>query len=264
MRGARLRNLPRARVGWGQRLLHAFAMGLLSCDSNPLRSIGMGVRMEWVGSPAERVIQVEFWKPGECFVLPSGTRVLLNGRELHVTLAGGKRPPPSRRYRRQQVESLDWGIANCEPALLSSEPFIPAAPRADRNDVEMYGRTGFAEIEGLLAQRSLSITSGPLGSGKMVTLEWSPSSDIWPNPVIGAEVYVDVLGRQRVVISGPKLYATSGRFEFRMPEVPPGLVTLSVSSGAARPTARVNRCHGFSECSSRGVLGAPPIEVRVE
>ena len=83
-----MRNGPLAGLRWGQRLLHAFALGLVSCGGNPLKSIGIGVRTEWVGSPAQRVVQVEFWKPGKCFVIPNGTRVLLNGTPKFVGTVG--------------------------------------------------------------------------------------------------------------------------------------------------------------------------------
>jgi len=257
-----MRNGPLAGLRWGQRLLHAFALGLVSCGGNPLKSIGIGVRTEWVGSPAQRVVQVEFWKPGKCFVIPNGTRVLLNGKELQMSMAGGHGPPPSRWHRPSEIQSLDWPMANCLPAYFSSEPFTPTAPQADRIDVEMFGKTGFVEIEGLLAQRSLRVTSGPVETGKLVTLEWSPASDAWPEPTIGAEVYIDRPGAQQIVVSGSDLVAGAGNFRFRLPALPPGLVQLSVNPGATRPTARVKACHGFSECVSREVLGAPPIEVQ--
>ena len=245
-----------------QRLLHAFALGLVSCGNNPFKTVGIGVRTEWVGSPAQRVVQVEIWKSGKCFVIPKGTHVLLNGKELRMSMAGGNGPPPSRWHRPSEVQSPDWPMLNCLPAYFSSEPFTPTAPRADRIDVEMLGKTGFVEIDGLLAQRSVRVTSGPVETGKLVTLEWSPASDVWPDPTIGAEVYVDRPGLQQVVISGAGLLARTGNFRFRLPAVGPGLVQLSVNPGATRPTARVKACHGFSQCTSREVLGAPPIDVQ--
>lgn len=257
-----MRDRPIAGLSWGQRLLQAFALGLVSCGSNPLKTIEIGVRTEWVGSPAQRVVQVEFWKPGKCFVIPNGTRVLLNGKELHLSMAGGHGPLPSRWHRPSEVQSLDWPMANCLPAYFSSEPFTPTAPRADRVDVEMFGKTGFVEIEGLLAQRSLRVTSGPVETGKLVTLEWSPASDGWPDPMIGSEVDLDRSGLPQIEISGSDLFARAGKFRFRLPAVGTGLVQLSVNPGATRPTARVKACHGFSHCTSREVLGAPPIEVQ--
>lgn len=257
-----MRERPLVGLSWGQRLLHAFALGLVSCRSNPFKTVGIGVRTEWVGSPPQRVVQVEFWKPGKCFVIPNGARVLLNGKELRMSMAGGNGPPPSRWHRPSEVQSLDWPMANCLPAYFSSEPFTPTAPQADRIDVEMFGKTASVEIEGLLAQRSVRVTSGPVETAKLVTLEWSPASDVWPDPTIGAEVYIDRPGLQQIVISGSHLFARAGKFRFQLPTVGPGLVQLSVNPGATQPTARVKACHGFSRCTSREVLGAPPIEVQ--
>jgi hypothetical protein len=237
------------------------ALGLVSCGGKPFKSIGIGVRTEWVGSPPQRVVQVELWNPGRCFTIPKGTRVLLNGKELHLSMAGGNAPPPSRWHRPSEVQSPDWPMPNCLPAYFSSDPFTPSAPQTDRIDVEMFGKRGFVEIEGLLAQRSLSVSSGPVAVGKLVTLEWSPTSDTWPDPVIGAEVVIEGQGFQQIVISGMSLLAKAGNFQFRFPAVPPGVARLSVNSGAG-PTARVKACHGFLECISRPVLGAPPIDVR--
>ena len=78
---------------WWRRVLLTIAVGVLACDTSPLGSIGIGVRAAWVGSPAQRVVQVNFWEDGDCFVIPSGTRVLLNGKALRLTMAGGKLTP---------------------------------------------------------------------------------------------------------------------------------------------------------------------------
>ncbi len=77
-------------------------------------------------------------------------------------------------------------VRNCFPAYLTSDPFTPTAPQTDRVDVEMFGKNGSVELEGLLAQRSLILRSGSVQPGKAVTLDWSPSSDEWPHPLIGS------------------------------------------------------------------------------
>ena len=74
---------------WWRRVLLAIAVGVLACDTSTFGSIGVGVRAAWVGSPAQRVVQVNFWEAGDCFVIPNGTRVLLNGKALRLTMAGG-------------------------------------------------------------------------------------------------------------------------------------------------------------------------------
>lgn len=243
--------------------LAAFAFGVLSCACNPFKSVGISVRTQWVGSPAQRVVQVEFWKRGDCFTIPSGTRVLLNGEPLHLSMAGGKRPPPSRPRPPAEPQGLDWPIPNCLPAYFTSEPFAPGEAKSDRIAVEMLGKTGLVEIRGLLAQRALRVTSGSLESGKDVTLEWTPTTDSWPERMVGAEVYVDSASGQRLIIAGSAVDARLGRFRFRLPQLQPGMVQLSVNAGATRPRAPVWYCQGFTECISGEVFGPPPIEVQV-
>ena len=254
-----------ARLRWGRCTLLAIAVGMFGCKPNPLADIDIDVRTEWVGSPAERVVQVHFSKLSECVAIPSGARVVLNDKPLHLTSVGGKGPAPSRSRwwgRRAEPHGIDWPtLPNCVAAYFTSDPFTPSAPRADRIEVAMFGSTGLLEIQGLLAERSLSVTSGALAPGQDVVLEWSPKSDVWTNPVVGAEVTVDAPGRQRVMISGAALRATPGRFQFRLPELAPGTVALSVNEGATRPTARVNQCRGFASCILREVLGAAPLEL---
>jgi hypothetical protein len=216
-----------------------------------------------VGSPAQRVVQVEFWKRGDCFTIPSGTRVSLNGEPLHLSMAGGKRPPPSRRRAPAEPQGLDWPIPNCSPAYFTSDAFTPGEAKSDRIDVEMLGKQGLVEIRGLLAQRSLRVSSGALETGKDVTLEWAPTTDSWPARMVGAEVYVDSANGQRLIIAGAAVDAHLGRFRFRVPELQPGAVQLSVNAGATRPHAPVWRCQGFTECISGEVFGPPAIEVQV-
>src|SRR4051794_17314539 len=213
---------------WWRRLLLTSAVSVLACDTSPFGLIGIGVRAAWVGSPPQRIVQVNFWEAGDCFVIPNGTRVLLNGKALRLTMAGGM-ITPNFRYgpQNQEARALDWPMRKCIPAYFSSDPFTPAAPQVDRIDVEMFGKTGLVEIEGLLAERSVSVTSGPVEPGQTTTLEWSPSTDVWPARMIEAEVNIDAPDLQKLVISEPALEAKWGHFQFRFPELRPGLITLS-------------------------------------
>ena len=238
-------------------LLGPLAMSLFSGGSEPLRSLGIEVRSRWSGSPAERVVEVQFWKTGDCFVTPEGTRVSLNGTPLQMITAGRKLSETTRALR------VQIPVPNCEPALFRSGPLAVGAARIDRVDVEMSGKKGFVEIEALLVDRSLRLDSPRLERGKEVTLEWLPRSDLWPDEIIQPELRIDGPGMERITVTGPALRLEKGRFRFRLPDVRPGRVTLSVHPGARLPSARVAKCRGFAECKSGDVPGPAPIEAEV-
>jgi hypothetical protein len=247
----------------GRRLLWPLAMSLFSCGSGPLRAVGIDVRTAWLGSPAQRVVEVQFWKTGDCFVVPEGTRVVLNGEALLLVSAGGRRPDTSHLRRPNAIRVVEISAPNCEPALFRSQPFATAPAGRDRIEVEMSGGRGVVELENLRMARELRVISGPVEPRKAVTLEWLPRSDVWPSSVVGAQVLIDVAGQQQIVVSGSELQAKAGRFQFQLPGLTAPRVALSVNSGATQPYARVTRCSGFRECKSGEVLGPSPLEVEL-
>ncbi|MET0794478.1 MAG: hypothetical protein ABW061_23350 [Polyangiaceae bacterium] len=221
------------------------------------------MRSAWLGSPAQRVVEVQFWKPGDCFVVPEGTHVVLNGEALQLVSAGGRRPDTSHLRRPDAIRGIEIAAPNCEPALFRSQPFAPAPARSDRIVVEMSGHSGAVEIEGLLAERTLRVVSGPVERGKPVTLEWAPRSDVWPSRIVGAEVQIADADQKTILVAGSALKMKPGLFQFQLPDVKSNRVALSVNRGATQPYARVKRCSGFRECQSRAVMGPMPLEVEV-
>src|SRR5207244_2502829 len=146
---------------------------------------GVEVSLGWVASPMRRVIDVQFWKPGECFVIPDGAVVQLNGTPLKMVSRGRKISTTSR-FLRVQISA-----PTCEPALFRSEPFAAGTGETDRIDVEMFGHKGLVEVAGLRTSRSLHVRGGPLEPGKDVTIEWLPTTDLWPDEIVGAEVRIE-------------------------------------------------------------------------
>jgi hypothetical protein len=238
-------------------LLCPLAMGLFSGGSGPLRGVGVEVTSRWFGSPAERVVEVQFWRAGECFETPPGTVVSLNGTPLQIITAGRKLSDTTRALR------VQLPVPNCEPALFRTREAAAGTARVDRVEVEMSGKKASVEIEALLVNRSLRVATPRLEGGQEVTLEWLPRSDVWPKEIIGPEVRIEGPGMETITVAGPALRVDKGRFQFRLPAVRPGRVTLSVHPGAKPPTARVARCRGFAECRGGDVPGPPPVEAEV-
>ena len=244
-------------------LLSVFVMSVLSCNSGALSSVGVDVRCVFDGRPERRrVVEVEFWKSGDCFIVPEGTRVALNGQLLQLVSLGARRAQSSE-FRNPKAVQPGISAPNCEPALFRSQALVPTPARLDQIVVQMSGDSGTIEIEGLLAERTLSISSGPVQRGKPVTLEWAPRSDVWPTRIIGAEVKIVEADGKATLIAGSALRMEPGRFQFELPNVAPGRVAISVNPGATSPYAPVKSCRGFHECVSREASWPYPLEVEV-
>jgi len=241
-------------------LLWPLAVTSIPGGCGPLHDVGIEVSLGWVGSPMRRVVDVQFFffESGDCFVIPEGTQVSLNGVPLRLALRGKKISDTSRFLR------IAIPAPTCQPALFRSEPFGSEPPGGiDRIDVEMLGKKAVVEVAGLRAQRSLRLVSGPLVPGRDATLEWVPPSDVWPDEIVGAEVRIDGGDIARIVISDSALRAEDGRFNFRVPSLRPGPVTLSVLSGSKRPLVRVTKCRAFRECNGGEIDGPPPLQTDV-
>ena len=227
-------------------------------SSRSRNSPAVDVRTQWLAAPGERVIEVQFWVPEDCFVVPEGTRVRLDGEDLALVSRGRVLTPES------SVLGIRIPQPSCEPALFRSRPFTADTDGVGVIDVEMSGRTGRVEIDGLRAGRRAGLLSGDvLIPGHEAVLEWSPRSDVWPRVSAGAEVRIVPTGGARVAIAGSHLAVADGRFRFQVPALPAGPATVSVRAGQPPPTARIIRCDGFRECRSGDVGGPPPLSVRI-
>jgi hypothetical protein len=114
-------------------LLWPLAIGFLGgACSGPLRGVTVEVSLGWTGNPMRRVIDVQFSTPGDCFVIPDGTSVALNGAPLKIVSRGRKISDTSTFVR------VKIPAPTCEPALFRSEPF-EAAGGTDRIEVENEG-----------------------------------------------------------------------------------------------------------------------------
>jgi hypothetical protein len=242
-------------------------MSLLSCASGPLHTVSVAVKCIFDGWPTpRRVVQVEFYKSGDCFVIPPGTSVALNGQLLELVSAGARRQPSTDfgpGFRNPgKLQGIDLAIPNCEPALFRSQEFVPTPARRDELVIQMSGDTGRIEIESLLAERTVSVVSGPVQRGKPVTLQWAPRSDVWPSQLIDPEVKIADNQRQ-ISIMGPALHARRGQFQFEMPQVTSNRVKVTVEPGSQAPYAPVKVCRGIGECVSKRVVGPSPIDIDV-
>lgn len=242
-------------------------MSLFSCASGPLRTVSVAVKCFFDGWPTpRRVVQVEFYKSGDCFVIPQGTRVALNGRLLELVSAGARRPPSTDfgpGFRNPgALQGIPFPVPNCEPALFQSQELVPTPAGRDELVIQMSGDTGRIEIVGLLAERTVSVVSGPVQRGKPVTLQWAPRSDVWPSQLIAPEVKI-VDNQQLISITGPALHTQRGKFQFEMPNVTSNRVKVTVEPGSEAPYAPVKVCRNIGECVSKRAVGPSPLEIDV-
>lgn len=239
-------------------LIMAFvAAGLLSLGRSPLRSVSVSVKTHLSLETSERVLDVQFSKLDDCFVTPPGTKVFLNGAELAMISPGRKLSNTSR------IKGIDIPARNCEAALFRSRPFTAAREQVDRIEVQMSGRSSTIEIESLLAERSLQLSTTSFEPGAQVTAEWLPRSDVWPRNIVGAEIHLDAADIGSVVISGPALQSRKGKFQFVVPQVRFGSATLVLYPGTKAPVAPVKKCPDFAGCQVEGIIGAAPVAITI-
>jgi len=238
-------------------LVCLLAIGARAGADRSWPSLAIGVTVTKGSSEQERVIEVELSKPLECFVAPPGTRVFLDD-ELLTMVSAGRMLAPETHVLRQKVR-----VPRCEPALFRSRPFAPQPPSASKIRVEIGRKKGYVEIDAIRTDRSLSLVPpGKLTPGQDVVLEWSPRSDVWPETSLDPEVLLVGDDGSRTAVSGANLRVKQGRFEFVMPPMRAGGVSIHLRVGSPEPKARVSACRGFIGCQTFQ-LGVAPLRAAV-
>lgn len=215
--------------------------------------LGIAPRVAVHGTPPKLRLVVQLWQQGTCLIAPPGMRVVANGESLSLKNPGGTRSPAT----------VFGQIPNCEPVVFESEPIVEGPILRERLSVEMGGRKAYVEIDALSAQRSARIITGDvLVPGRPTIIEWLPRTDVWPDRTFGDEVRIEGESGERITVEPPNLRVKAGRYEFVMPEMRSGFVSISLRT-AAGPRARIVRCRGFFKCSTDKLGDTSAVRARV-